>query len=258
MSLLLGDTGKAQIGTLKSFILSPGTARETLLTSGNIITLPTTEPTMSQVSFTIQSSDLPNISPSVPMKYNASIICSGKIGASASIVSYRVLKNGTSVVQQNMSSATATQFWTHSHWRTFDVTVGDIIEIKYWAVQSDVTLDFYGLIVYPSLPIVCKSGVVLKELDLANIASTPDFTTTFTINALGGLYLYPYSTGSSWNQTLNITLNALLPNMVVTNGLFRTQYGDINPTSTQLIHATQRQIQKQLYWQKITFREVLR
>lgn len=258
MSLLIGDTGKAQIGLLKSYAITPGTARETLLTGGSILTLPTTEPATAQVSFTVQSSDLPTIPGNVPMKYNVSLVCSGKIGVAASVVNYRVLKNGVSVAQAAGASATATQFWTHTHWRTFDVQLGDVLDVKYWAVQSDVTLDFYGLIAYPSQPMLYKQGMILKDLTFSNVINSPTFTTTFSVPQIWNFFTYPLSVTTAISIGTGTTAYpAIVPNN--TYGLFRTAQGENSASNTdQRVSATQRQMAAQYYPSNISFREVLR
>lgn len=257
MSLQIGDTGKSQIGSLKSFVISPGTARETLL--GTALTLPTTEPATAQVSFTIQTSDLPTITGNALMKYNPALYISGKIGAVASVINYRVLKNGVSVAQAAGASATATQFWAHTHWRTFDVQVGDVLDVKYWAAQADVTLDYYGLIVYPSQPEVSKRGTILKDLVLDSVTNGASFITSgVAANNSSNFFILPTTT-TAVSVGLNVLTSfpALIPNSSF--GLFRNNAADLFGTATtQNINATTRQIQKQLYPQTISFREVLR
>jgi hypothetical protein len=255
MSLLLGDTGKAQVSPLKTFTITPGAARETLL--GTPLILPTTEPATAQVSFTVQSSDLPTITGNVPMKYNAVLYVSGKIGVAASVVNYRVLKNSVSVAQAAGVSATAAQYWTHTHWRTFDVQVGDVLEVKYWAVQADVNLDFYGLIIFPSQPIPYKQGAILKDLDFSTVINTPNFSTATTIAFTGSYYLFPFAnSATSIGVSAAANFPAVIPNS--TYGLFRNQYPEITVQTNQSVHATQRQIQKVWYPSTISFREVLR
>lgn len=255
MTLLWGDTGKVVTGPLKKFTITPGIQREALL--GTPLTLPTTEPGTSQVSFTIQTSDLPTVSSNAMMKYNAVLYVSGKAGASAATLSYRVLKNGTSVVQSSGTSVTASNYWAHTHWRTFDVQVGDVLEVRTWSNTSDANLDFYGLIVFPSQPILYKQNTILKDLDLSGVVNTPNFTTPTTITFTGNYYLYPYSTTAS-SLALNSAIN--LPSVILnaTYGLFRNQYPEITAQTAQGVHATQRQIQKVWYPTTISFREILR
>lgn len=257
MTILWGDTGKASIGSLKTFTITPGTVRETLL--GTPLILPTTEPATSQVIYTIQASDIPTISPIAQMKCNMTIVCSGKIGAIASIINYRVLKNGISIAQAAGTSATATQFWTHTHWRTFDVVVGDVLEVRYWAVQADVNLDFYGLLAYPSQPMPHKAGTILKDLSFLNTSNGGSFTTiTPTISGLN-YYVYP---NNSSNYTVNHGSTAVVYPAIITpatTGLFRNANADVNGTQTvQVVNATNRTISKQTYPSTISFREVLR
>lgn len=259
MALLLGDTGKGQIGSLKTFTITSATPRETLLTGGGVLTLPTTEPGTSQVIFTVQSSDLPTISPDVPMKYNASLIVSGKIGAVASIINYRVLKNSVSVAQASMANAASTQYWTHTHWRTFDIKVGDVLEVRYWAAQADVNLDFYGLLVCPSQPITHKPGAILKDVALSNVSLGVEFSTITATNVGGSnFHLYP-TTSSAISAAHNsaITYSVLMPN--ISFGLFRSNNSEqFAAVSNSNVNATQRQVQRQWIPLGISFREILR
>lgn len=181
-----------------------------------------------------------------------------EIGTSASVINYRVLKNGSSVVQTSGASAAANQVWTHTHWRTFDVVVGDVLEIRYWAVQADVTLEFYGLIAYPSQPDVSKRGTILKDLALGSLLTTPNFTTATTTVQTGNFLIYPApTTTASLSISGALTLSAIIPYTLY--GLFRNTSGESNAASTnQAVHATQIQIQKLLFPSTITFREVLR
>jgi hypothetical protein len=261
MTFLLGDTGKSQVGPLKNYVITLATPRETLL--GTALTLPTTEPATSQVSFTVQSADLPIISPSVPLKYYGVPNVSGKVGATAAVISYRVLKNGVSIAQASGASATATQFWTHSHYRLFDVQIGDVLEVRYWANQTDVTLDFYGFVVYPSQPDVFKRGTVTKDFTFSNPITVPDFiSTTFTTSTTVSYFIHP-NTGTAWNITASnashpVVFSAFSPNP--TYGVFRIGSGEGNglPQTFQGVSATQRQITKQWLPSTFTFREVLR
>jgi hypothetical protein len=248
-----------RVGSEKKFIITPGTLRETLLATP--LTLPTAEPATAQISFTIQETDLPTISPKVPMQYFVNPVVSGKVGAAASTIAYRILKNGANVATITPgASAAATQFWTHNHWRLPDVKVGDVIDIKYWAAQADVTLDFYGLVVYPSQPEVAKRGAILRKLTFSNPITAPNFVTAFTVNNTAGYYLNP-TTPPAYNVIATNTNHPFeFPTIEFnsTYGLFRHGVGEGNglPQTAQYANATTRQQQKNWFPQNISFREI--
>lgn len=255
MTTLWGDTGKAANGLLKSFSITAPTPRETLL--GTPSTLPTTEPATAQVSFTVQTSDLPTITPNVPFKANASIVCSGKAGATASTISYRVLKNGVSQLTATAASTTAANFWTHTYWQGFDVQVGDVLEVKLWASTSDAYLDFYGLIVAPSQPEVSKRGTILRDLTFSTmLANTNAFSNTLAANIAQSV-LYPCNTTlGSINVATNVPYLYVIP--FPSFGLFRNSVGDAAGTTSIQNVAGSRTYQKVVYPLSFSFREVLR
>lgn len=246
------------LGPLKTFTITSGTARETLL--GTPETLPTTEPGTGQFSYTIQQSDLPTISPSVPMKYNAFVVVSGKAGATAAAISYRVLKNGISqaTAQVGTTNGTANQFWCHTHWRTSDVVVGDVIEVKYWSSTSDAYYDFRGLVVAPTQPDCSKRGTVLRDLKWSTVLSSLNpFTTGFTVANAAASAVFPSTTSSvSINVATNTPWGTVLP--WTTYGLFKNSQGDNNSTTyVGSSNATARNMQKMLFPTLFSYREVI-
>jgi hypothetical protein len=259
LTVLWGDTGKVAYGALKSFTITGATPRETLL--GTPLVLPTTEPASGQITWTIQSSDLPTITPNAPMKFNASLVCGGKVGATAATISYRILLNGTSVVQSSGASATATQFWGHTHWRTSNVQVGDTIEIRYWSNQTDTNLDFYGLIVYPSQPSIIKLGTILSPLNISSVSNGANFVSAgLAINNTQAFVIYPYNSNQGVTYLVAINFNAIAPSLV-TAVLYKLSSGsgeNASAITQQFVNATQRQYQKQWFPTTISFREILR
>jgi hypothetical protein len=160
MTVLWGDTGKVITGPLKTFTFQTATPREVSL--GNI-TLPNAEGTTNQISFTVQQSDLPTITPNpVSMKYAVNIIASGKCVTAAN-VSFRIFKNGVSLATTN-TTGTANQFWSQNHWRWYDVAVGDVLEVRIWSNQIDTTLDYSGIMIVPTNVVLSKPNTILKDL----------------------------------------------------------------------------------------------
>lgn len=115
------------------------TVQETYDTVGTA--LPTSEPTESQIVYTIQESDLPvSTDKTATMKFTALLYGGGKNnGASAATVSYRILKNGVSVTTGS-SSVAASNYYTISCYQLYDVKAGDVVEIRLWATA--VTVDY--------------------------------------------------------------------------------------------------------------------
>jgi len=108
--------------------------------------LPTSEPTESQISITLAEADLPvvklNDSPNIPtITYIALVYAGGKNTDTASqTVYWRMLKNGSSLSNGSFS-VSADYYWTISA-GFFDVNAGDTIELRLWASSSAVNWDY--------------------------------------------------------------------------------------------------------------------
>lgn len=261
MTVQFSDTGKTAHGTLKSFSISLAAPNEVSMGSS---TLPTTEGATNQVSFTIGSGDLPTITPSpISMKYLAAVIVSGKCNTAATI-SYRVFKNGSSLVTST-AGATANQFWTHTHWRWFDVQVGDVLDVRVWSNQADTTIDYCALQIYPANIFLSPPNVILKDLNFAISSTVPNPFTGAGVRAtiLGNsntCILSPSNVSGAWFTLLTsaMTIYSFMPNPTV--GLLRmSNGGDTNATSTTANNnATQISIVRNGIPPAISFREVLR
>lgn len=269
MTLLIGDMGRVAVGALKTFNISCATPREVSL---GTLALPNAEGTTNQVSFTIQDTDLPTITPNpLSVKYVALILTSGKCTTTAT-VSYRVFKNGTSLTTSNASGA-ANQFWTQNHWRWYDIAVGDVLEVRQWSNQTDTTLDYACLMIFPANIILSKIGTILKDLTYtnANTANNPTPTgagvrgTTISntgsihfpigSNAVLGLSSSVFAQGVTSGTPINIPY---LHSHVT--GTIRVLYGgDISGlTTTGNNSATLISLQKNGIPSTVSFREVLR
>jgi hypothetical protein len=270
LSLLIGDTGKLAYGNLKIFTIQTATPREVSL---GTITLPTVEGATDQISFTIQDSDLPTITPNpVSMKYVACVVASGKC-VTAATVNYRILKNGSSVVSSN-STGVANQFWTHSHFRWFDVVVGDTLDVRMWSNQTDTNLDYACIMIYPASIVLSKINTILS-----NLTYTLGTTTNFPLPTGSGLRSVVLANTASTNFCLipnltsvgngtgclgvNTTIGtiAIIPSVSSTSfGILRTSTGgDGGSTATNASNSsTNISIQKQAFPNTVTFREVLR
>lgn len=269
MTILWGDTGKNAYGPLKTFTFQCATPRETAL---GTLSLPNAEGTTNQVSYTVQQSDLPSVTPSpVSMKYLACIITSGKCTTAATI-NYRIFKNGTSLTTSNFGGS-ANQYWTNNHWRWYDIQVGDVLEVRHWSNQTDTTLDYACLMIYPATVVLSKVGTILKDLTYTNATTTSNPTPTgagvrtISISNTGNLN---WSVGSNaslglstatYGQGVTSGTPLIIPFFHShSTGTIRLNYGgDISGTVTNgANNATLISIQKNGIPATVSFREILR
>lgn len=267
MSLLIGDTGKMAVGPLKTFNFQTF-QREISL---GVLTLPTTEPATSQIIFTVQQSDLVNITPkAISTKHSALILASGKC-VTAATISYRVLKNGVSITTAS-TTGTANQFWSQNHWRWYDVQVGDVLEVRAWSNQTDTTVDYTCLQLYPSAVVLSPIGMIMSDIACSpqNLTSNPTPTgagvRTVNVANTGGFNITASDNAAVGNSsgTVNIPATSSITYTVYATksnsfGIYRLPFLDAGAgTTSPFNNATQSSLQKQTIPSSITFREVLR
>ena len=138
MSRVMGPRGPLMYSPRTDSLTYP-VPQETYDAAGTA--LPTTEPVVSQIVYTVQESDLPtSTDKAAAMKFTALLYGGGRnTGAAAATVNYRILKNGASVATSSASVA-ANNYYTISCYQLYDIKVGDTVEIRLWA--SAVTVDY--------------------------------------------------------------------------------------------------------------------
>jgi hypothetical protein len=134
------------IGSRKIFVITYATPRESL--ESTPITLPTTEPTDPQITWTVQDSDLPvfSVKP-FSVKYIACVYGAGKF-VTAGTLSWRMVKNGVSVATGTASVAANTFYTVNAFF--LDVLPGDVLGLKLWSNQTDSNWDYKALFCYPT------------------------------------------------------------------------------------------------------------
>lgn len=257
MTIQLGDTGRVVTGPLKTFTTTFASPRETLL--GTPTALPTAEPASSQISFTVQASDLPTTSPAfISTKYTAILFSGGKnTDAAAQSVSWRVLKNSTSIATGTQSSIATNTFWTQTYYQFPSVVAGDVLEIRLWSSSANVNYDYYALVILPTQPSLGKS-YINKDVNYSNF-SFPSLT-------LGNP---SYSLSYSWDVYASNSSNVIGSNSGTltfqamgwssTYNAGRLDYGDKNTATGALTSSTYRPYYNRVTFPAtITFREILR
>jgi len=125
--------------------------------------LPTSEPTESQISVTLAEADLPVVklsgSPNIPtITYIALVYAGGQNTDTASqTVHWRMLKNGASLSDGSFS-VSANYYWTISA-GFFDVNAGDTIELRLWASSTNVNWDYDAHVCQCTRPFPYASGI---------------------------------------------------------------------------------------------------
>jgi hypothetical protein len=151
----------------------PESISETLL--GTPETLPTSEPSTPQVSYTVQQSDLPTMSlQPFSLKWIGAVFGGGKF-VTAGNVYWRMKKNGDSVATGN-DAVSANNYYTLSAYFR-DVVVGDVLELAIWSNQSDSTFDYHaGTHVHPTRLVPHARWTFYKELSMAAVLDYPTLT----------------------------------------------------------------------------------
>jgi hypothetical protein len=261
LTVLWGDTGKVAYGTNKSIGITCATPRETLLTSGSTLTLPTTEPGTPQISFTVQTSDLPAFSGMKPLNqsYTPLVYVGGKIGVSSTNLSYRILVNGVSQVQSSNNTLGANLFWTYSFTRYYPINVGDVISVSLWSSQADTVLDYYALSVQPTRMQLTKNSVIMSNVAFGTGATVPNLTQGVPVAQTVGAFLVMATPSASFNISNPTagTVPACMQDLTYQTG--RVTYSDSFNSTTIQTHATNRPYYTRNYIPAtISFREILR
>ena len=142
--------------------------------------LPTSEPTESQISITLAEADLPvvkvNDSDIPTITYLAFVYAGGKnTDAASQTVYWRMLKNGSSLSNGSFS-VDANYYWTISAFY-FDVVAGDTIELRLWASSANVNWDYDAYACSCTRPFPYEGSKVVNLLvQTKDITSYPTLT----------------------------------------------------------------------------------
>jgi len=102
-------------------------------------TLPTSEPTDPQISYTVGQSDLVQLSFNVFQRIEVAILNASGQFITAGTLSYQMVKNGSSV--KTGSFAVSANYYYRLGCYFYDVAVGDVLGIKLWSSVADSNWD---------------------------------------------------------------------------------------------------------------------
>lgn len=265
MTIQWGDTGKVVVGPLKTFTVTTPTPYENLLgTPQSLGTVAPTGGAAGDISYTLQASDFPTISPSpYSTKYCAYFIVSGQNLSGASVtLTYNILKNGTNLfANQSTASVINNNYWTHSHYRFYDVSVGDTLEVQTWASATGVNLSYYAVFILPTRMELTKASIV-KDFSLTPSSQT--LTKGTPSPALtGAWYIYP-TNATTDNLTLNAASTRTSIAICINAALNGFSLGRIGNGDAALSSGIQSNSSNHPYYYKnyypasVSFREILR
>lgn len=228
------------MGSRKTFTITFASPRENLQETPT--TLPTSEPETPQVSYTVQSSDMPTLNPRpYSCKYIAVVYAAGKF-VTAGTLYWRMKKNGSSV-RTGSSSISANNYYTVNAF-FFDVDVGDVLEIALWSDQTDSDWDYDAIFVYVTrfqpFNLHSPRKVILAQIRMYNENAT--YPTLTQGNPSKWISYYPFEWCNEkiddyvglWSITGDVSINFWSPSE--TRGLWCIKYhGDLSRQNDAII-----------------------
>jgi hypothetical protein len=240
---------------LQTIDITVPTPQETLLETPE--SLPTSEPGTSQISYTIQSSDLPTLSFGI-CKYAAHLCGAGQnLSGSSVTVYYRILKNGTSVATGSRSSVSNNYYYNIYHTNFYNVVEGDTIELRLWASVSGVNYNFKGLIVYPTrIGFSNQNNLLLTDISYT-LAAGIKFTSIASGEQSANTVYYKFYYNNSPGHIYEFYGNTQIPTFAygATYHFGRIAVGDMNTNEIGNSSSTKKLTYNVNYYpSKITFR----
>lgn len=271
MSVQYTEQLKSVSGVVKQINISiPKTWENSITLNPNdtsfTTSLPTTQTSTIGMTYTIQQSDFPVITPiSTYALYSACAYLGGHNATGSTVTLYwTVYKNGATIASSSYTVSN-NWFWALSIYPTAfqNIQVGDIINIQVWASSINMTYDYCACNVYASRIISNKLNQVVKDLTFSNFA-TPIYTGFQSIDggsSLGTVYIENpvVYCGTGTNYGMNILTTTTFPiyQQQSTYGIFRGNIGDqaINNGFVSG-HSSIRYFQYNRIPQTITYREL--
>lgn len=226
------------IGHLETVTVTYPTPTETYNPSG--VMLPVSEPASSQISYTIQSSDLASFSnPSMSCTWAAVVIVAGRNNAATmKNVYYRILKNGSSIASAYYYISSA-YYYTFSFMNFVNVTVGDTLETRLWCTNgggTDVDWRYSTYFIRPTRFVFGDTKDIYFDFTCSEFY-TMSFSSGPNPKSYGSgesgnpsLYYHPSDSSSTCSIGSSQKLFAIMHNP--TFGLGRVNYGDYSWSTT--------------------------
>jgi len=210
------------------------TPLETLLKTPE--TLPTEEPTVPQISYTVAEEHLPTFSfPPYGKKWVALLYGAGKF-VTAGILHWKTRKNGAAVASGS-ASVSANYYYTVNAF-FFDVAVGDVLELALWSNQTDSNWDYKAFQVQVTRLIPFNKPRLLRPCNFSSVPAHPVLTLG-NPSVSGTSSLHPYHNDRLLPSISGITEYASLY-VGNTYGIFRIYRGDYSTSTSVSTSSTYR------------------
>jgi len=212
--------------TLKRLLISYKPAVENYFTA---VAVPTTEPTTSQIKYTVDAADLPTLNMGVESKIIVALIYAAGYNNTGSTITlyWRILKNGTSI-RTGSNGVGAEYSWTLNAYFT-NVAVGDVLELRFWASASGLYYE------YNARQLQFSQIKLLSKYPLAMFQIIGDLQPKLT----SGVNPYPYNQYMRATHASGAYLDCGAGTTILdwwkqhgTYGLFRVGYGDYYKSNT--------------------------
>ncbi|MEM4847029.1 MAG: hypothetical protein QW794_04655 [Thermosphaera sp.] len=175
---------RPEVGSLKELRITMRTPKEELLSTPE--PLPTTEPSTSQIVYTVSEEDLPAFSMSVHrVVWVAYVIGAGRF-TTAGTLYWRMLRNGTSVRTGSTSVSTNRYYTVNAFF--YNVRVGDVLELRLWSSVSDSVWDYRAFQIHFTRLLPHARYRILYDVLFANLREHP----ILQLGNIGVVTLSPY------------------------------------------------------------------
>jgi len=208
--------------------------QETLLVTP--ITLPTSEPAVPQVSYTVMSGDLPSINISLYQKKYIGIVFGAGQFITAGTLYWRMEKNGVSVATGSTAITVNYRYTVQANF--FNVTVNDVLEIALWSSVTDSNYYYKAYQIHLTRPLIFEPYWIMKPLELLIIQEHPVLTLGSPFVAGRRGYTIPHLDYSMGRFTGEFYGDATFPKGVL--GMYQLGQGDEVNMDTAVVtqHAT--------------------
>ena len=146
--------------------------QETLLATP--VTLPTAEPAVPQIGYTVAAADLPAFNMGVYRRIFVAMVFGAGKATTAGRVYWRMKKNGVSVATGSGTVAANTFFTVNAYF--YNVNVGDLLELALWSNVADTVWDYKAYNVQVTRLILMNKPRLLCPCNFTSVGSGPVLT----------------------------------------------------------------------------------
>jgi len=196
--------------------------QETLLATP--VTLPTAEPSVPQIGYTVETADLPAFNMGVYRKIFVAMVFGAGKATTAGTVYWRMKKNGVSVATGSGAVAANAFFTVNAYF--YNVSIGDLLELALWSNRTDTVWDYKAYNVQVTRLILMNKPRLLQPCNFTSVGSGP-------ILVLGSPSVYGVGPIRVYHVDVVLPTITSVANYEIiypkdSFGMFRIAYGDFS------------------------------